>query len=71
MAKQAWSLTDGQLRELARWYCIALTRAGIWKPLEADAWLNARLRERGCPERELAAWRHRIKALALTNQRAS
>jgi hypothetical protein len=69
MAKQAWSVTDGQLRELARWYRLAVARAD-WR-LPSNAWLNARLRERGCPERELAAWRHRIKALALTNQRAS
>src|SRR5215471_5863006 len=51
-----WSgLTIEQRREIWR----AITPAD-WPP--SDAWINARLRERGCPEDQLAIWHGRIRS---------
>ena len=59
-------LTNGQSRELARELFVALTDAvHHMEPLPDDDWLDARLRERGCPEETLETWRARIRATPL------
>lgn len=60
-------LTNGQLRELARAFCIAATSAESPEELPSDAWLDVRLRDLGCPENQLAACRARIKTLPLAS----
>jgi hypothetical protein len=63
-----------EVRELARELDIAIARVvhelelGETPPegaLPDAAWLNVRLRERGCPEDQLATWRERIKSTPL------
>jgi len=54
-----WALTERQARKLA-WGLVAATLEG-----DPDEWLNVQLRERGCPEAELAAWREYIENMSL------
>jgi len=54
-----WGLSERQARKLA-WGLVAATLEG-----NPDEWLNAQLRERGCPEDQLEAWRERIKSMPL------
>jgi hypothetical protein len=48
-------LTQGQRGEI-----FAAITAADWPP--SDAWIDIRLRERGCPEDQLAEWRERIRS---------
>ncbi len=62
----SWAgLTDGQMRDLARELCVAVMKAKRSEEPPGDAWLNARLRERGCPEDQFETWREQIKVLPL------
>jgi hypothetical protein len=60
--KTAWTgLTDKQRCDLAReglFLRLAARRTG--SRLNREEWENARLRELGCPESELAEWRDRL-----------
>jgi hypothetical protein len=58
-------LATGQLRELARAFCTATLAATCSEELPQDAWLDARLREVGCPESQLETYRTRIMSLPL------
>ena len=59
-----WSLPSGELRLIAGAFHRALTHASSeGLPLPSDEYLDAQLRERGCPETQLAHWRDRIRAL--------
>jgi hypothetical protein len=60
-------LTNGQMRELARAFCAAIRSADCPEALPSDAWLDARLREHGCPEDHLTTLRAQIKAIPLTS----
>jgi hypothetical protein len=57
--------SDFDHREIAREFSVAVLTADCLEALPSDAWLDARLRERGCPEDELATWRAKIKAMPL------
>jgi hypothetical protein len=60
--------TDGQLREVARRFHSALTAAAEAEAaLPSDEYLDAQLRERGCPEDQPG----RINACGLTAQQIS
>ena len=66
MANDEWpGLTPGQLRVLAREYAAAILRADCIEALPSDAWLDARLRDHGCPSDQLETWRERVKAAPL------
>ncbi len=58
-------LTNGQARELAREFCVAIMNAVEPMELPGDDWLDSRLRDRGCPDDQLATWRERILAMPL------
>lgn len=60
--KTEWTgLTDKQRCDLAReWFLLRLTALGTRSRLNKEEWTNARLREAGCPEAELATWRDRL-----------
>jgi hypothetical protein len=61
-------LTNGQKRDLARDLAVAIMNAIKHKtPPPGDEWLNARLRDSGCPETDLATWRARIMATPLAS----
>ena len=64
---ESWSLIDGKRREIARKYCARIVDARINNSSEmpSDAWLNAELRERGCPDAMLERWCKRIRATPL------
>ena len=65
---ESWSLSDGERREIARKYCARIVDARINNSISempSDAWLNAELRERGCPDAILERWRWRIRATPL------
>jgi hypothetical protein len=65
---ESWSLSDGERREIARKYCARIVDARINNSISempSDAWLNAELRERGCPDAMLERWRKRIRATPL------
>lgn len=69
-SQAAWTaLTIGQMRQLARALCTAtfISSADCLEAAPSDAWLDARLRDFGCPENQLAAWRALIKALPLAS----
>jgi hypothetical protein len=56
--------SDGEPRSIGRAFHLALVEAGdVGAPLPSDEFLNARLRERGCPESRLAEMRDRIRSL--------
>jgi hypothetical protein len=53
---ESWSLSHGERREIARKYCTRIIDARINNSISempSDAWLNAELRERGCPDATL------------------
>jgi len=52
-------------REVAREFAAAVAHADCLEALPSDEWLDARLRERGCPEDQLETWRARIKTMPL------
>jgi hypothetical protein len=61
-------MTEGQARELARELIAAVNKAVEANCLEAfppDAWLDARLREHGCPDDQLPMWRERVRSMPL------
>jgi hypothetical protein len=65
---ESWTLSDGERREIARKYCTRIVDARINNSISetpSDAWLNAELRERGCPDTMLERWRKRIHATPL------
>ncbi len=65
---ESWSLSDDERREIARKYCTRIVDARInnsISEMSSDAWLNAELRERGCPDTMLERWRKRIRATPL------
>jgi hypothetical protein len=60
--KTGWTLPEGELRSIGRAFHLALVEAGdVGAPLPSDEFLNAPLRERGCPDSQLAHWRDRIR----------
>ena len=65
---ESWRLSDAERREIARKYCTRIIDARInngISEMPSDAWLNAELRERGCPDAMLERWRKRIRATPL------
>ena len=58
-------LTNGQVRELAREYCVAIAKADCLEEVPSDAWLDVRLHDRGCPDDQLETWRARIRTIPL------
>jgi hypothetical protein len=53
-----WTLSWGELRSIARAFHAELTSAaGAEAALPSDEYLDAQLRERGCPETQLSHWR--------------
>jgi hypothetical protein len=65
---ESWSLSDDERREIARKYCARIVDVRINNSISempSDAWLNAELRERGCPDAMLERWRKRIRATPL------
>jgi hypothetical protein len=66
-SEAAWTgLTNGEMRALARKLCFAISKVDRLEALpDVDEWLNARIREQGCPENQLGVWRAKIKALPL------
>ena len=65
-SKASWTLTDREMRALARKLCFAISRVDRLEALpDVDEWLDARIREHGCPENQLGLWRKKIKALPL------
>jgi hypothetical protein len=65
---ESWSLSDSERREIARKYCARIVDIRINNSISempSDAWLNAELRERGCPDAILERWRWRIRATPL------
>jgi hypothetical protein len=56
------------MRELGRKQCAAVAEAvntNCPEALPSDGWLDARLREHGCPDDQLATWRARVMATPL------
>jgi hypothetical protein len=59
---KSWTgLTKGEVRELGRAFVIAIQTAKNMEEMPGDAWLDAKLRERGCPEALLQTWCDRIR----------
>jgi hypothetical protein len=65
-------LTDRQLHEVARDWVAAIEQAkrdDFVNGVPGDDWLDAKLRECGCPEGELAAAREQVKDVRLWDLR--
>jgi hypothetical protein len=60
-------LTKGQIRALARKYAVRVVETTCCEELPDHEWLDARLREHGCPEDQLDVWRDRVLSTPLTS----